>query len=321
MTQRSEEPVGARARPPIRGIEVAGRAAVLRDRLPGGVRHGLRDGARAYGALTSQVRAPADFLIIGAKKAGTSSLMNWLLRHPAVAGLFPGPQGIKSPHYFDINYWRGPRWYLSHFPTRASRRRQERACGSLSVAGEASPYYLFHPAAAERATADLPAARVIALLREPVARAYSNFWDRKTFGSEEFDRFEDALEAEPDRLASVDQDRLRHDPHYYSFHHDHHSYRARGRYAEQLRPWLDRVSADRMLVLAAEDMFRDPAGTFVTVQRFLRIPVSGAIPLRRYNERSTPPIDADTRAAMAEYYRPHNAALYELLGRDLGWDC
>jgi len=183
VTQRSEEPVGAPARRPIRGIEVAGRAAVLRDRLPVGVRHGLRDGARAYGALTSQLRAPTDFLIIGAKKAGTSSLMNWLLGHLAVAELLPGPQGIKSPHYFDINYWRGPRWYLSHFPTRASRRRQERACGSLSVAGEASPYYLFHPAAAERATTDLPAVRVIALLREPVGRAYSNIWDRKAFGA------------------------------------------------------------------------------------------------------------------------------------------
>ncbi|MDQ3105660.1 MAG: hypothetical protein M3Q87_10705 [Actinomycetota bacterium] len=42
---------------------------------------------------------------------------------------------------------------------------------------------MFHPAAAERATTDLPAVWVIALLREPAARAYSNFWDRKAFGA------------------------------------------------------------------------------------------------------------------------------------------
>jgi len=318
---RGPEPGAAPASPPVRGIEVAGRGASLRDRLPTGVRHGLRGGARAYGSLTASLRPPADFLIIGAKKAGTSSLMNWLLRHPAVAEMFPRPQGIKSPHYFDINYWRGPRWYRSHFPTRTSRRQQERGHGFMSVTGEASPYYLFHPAAAERATAELPGVRVIALLRDPVSRAHSNFWDRKAFGSENLVRFEDGLAAEADRLATVDQDRLRHDPRYYSFHHDHHSYRARGRYAEQLRAWLERMPADRMLVLTAEDMFRDPQATFETVQQLLRIPPTPAVPLRRYNERSTPPLDPDTRASLAEYYRPHNAALYELLGRDLGWDC
>ncbi len=189
----------------------------------------------------------------------------------------------------------------------------------MSVAGEASPYHLFHPAAAERATADLPAARVIALLREPVARAYSNFWDRKTFGSEEFDRFEDALEAEPDRLASVDQDRLRHDPHYYSFHHDHHSYRARGRYAEQLRAYFAVFPRDQLLVLPLDALKRDAMAAFRRIEAHLDIEHHPVDLSPRNAREGNPPIPAETRERLMAYYAPYNQELRELLGEDFGW--
>lgn len=245
--------------------------------------------------------------------------MNWLLQHPGVARMFPAPQRVKSPHYFDINYWRGPTWYASHFPTYAARHRQERRLGGLSVVGEASPYYLFHPAVPTRVALDLPDVRVIVTLRNPVSRAYSNYWDRRAYGTEDLPTFEQAIEAEPQRLAEVDHQRLREDPCYYSFHHDHHTYLARGRYAEHLRSWIELVPAERLLILEAEQLFRAPAETFDQVRRFLRLPPWTGIGLDPYNRRVQPPIAPDTKALLAEYYRPHNAALYELLGRDLGW--
>ncbi len=304
----------------VRGIELPRSASRVRAAVPAPARHALRQAARTYGSLTAAQRPVPDFLVIGAKKAGTSSLMNWLLSHPSVARLFPVAERVKSPHYFDINYWRGPMWYRSHFPTRAARQRQERRTGALSVTGEASPYYLFHPAAPDRVAAALPQVRVIVLLRDPVSRAYSNYWDRRAFGTEDLATFEQAIDAEPQRLAGVDQHRLRTDPHYYSADHDHHTYLARGRYAEHLRRWIELVPGERLLVLRAEDVFRDPAETFATVQRFLRIPVVADLGLRAYNARSRSPMDPATRARLADYYRPHNAALYELLGRDLGWE-
>ncbi len=305
---------------PLRGIELPTALQRARRPIPTPVLHALRGVARGYGSVTSSQRPLPDFLIIGAKKAGTSSLMNWLLHHPAVARMFPAPQRIKSPHYFDINYWRGPRWYASHFPTRAARHRQEQRLGGLTVVGEASPYYMFHPAVPARVAQSLPDARVIVLLRDPVLRAYSNYWDRRAFGTEDLHTFEEAIEAEPRRLAGVDTDRLRNDPCYYSMHHDHHSYLARGRYAEHLRPWTEQVPQDNLLILRAEDLFREPVETFDSVQRFLRLPVWVALELPPYNRRAQPPIDTATRARLAEYYRPHNAALYQLLGRDLEWE-
>lgn len=311
---------GEATKGPVRGIELPDGITRLRGRLPGPVRHGAAAAVRRYGSATARQRPLPDFLIIGAKKAGTSSLMNWLLRHPAVFSMFPRIQATKSPHFFDLNFWRGPAWYASHFPTRRVRRRRERQIGTLSVVGEASPYYMFHPAAPARAAATVPDARVIVLLRDPVSRAYSNFWDRKAFGSEDLATFEQALAAEQTRLATVDDDRLRDDPRYYSFHHDHHSYLARGRYAEHLEPWLGAVAPERRLVLQAEHLFVDPAGAFGTVQRFLGIPETAEVPLRHYNERQRPAMDPATRGWLADYYRPHNQTLYRLLGQDLGWE-
>ncbi|MBA2509387.1 MAG: sulfotransferase domain-containing protein [Nocardioidaceae bacterium] len=305
---------------PVRGIELPTALQRARNSTPTSVRHALRTGARAYGTATASLRPTPDFLIIGAKKAGTSSLMNWLLKHPAVPRMVPAAQRVKSPHYFDINYWRGQRWYVSHFPSRFARHRKEKRLGALTVVGEASPYYMFHPAVPGRVVRDLPDVRVIVLLRDPVARAYSNYWDRRAFGTEDLPTFEQAIEAEPARLATVDDERLAGDPAYYSLHHDHHSYLARGRYAEHLRPWVEQIDPERLLILRAEDLYRDATRAFTSVQEFLRLPTTGSVDLDPYNSRRQPPIDPQTRAALLEYFRPHNADLYDLIERDLGWD-
>jgi hypothetical protein len=275
----------------------------------------VKSAVRFYGSRTGSRRPLPDYLIIGAKKGGTSSLTNWLIQHPDNLRMFPSFQPLKSAHFFDISFHEGVDWYRGHFPTEGVRARHPGA-----VVGEASPYYMFHPAAAERARAVVPDAKIIAVLRNPVSRAYSNYWDRVAAGTETLPTFEAALEAEPDRLATVDHDRLRTDPTYYSLEHDQFTYLARGRYVEHLPVWLDTYPADQVLVMRAEDMYADPAGEFLRVQRFLGLRECPEVDLKTYNERSKPPIDPGTKARLAEYYRPYNEALYERLGRDLGWN-
>ena len=85
-------------------------------RLPERVRH-IGDAAmRQAGIATSSLRPPPDFLIIGTKRGGTTTLYRALMRHPDVRELFPSFLHIKSPHYFDLNYGKGRAWYRSHFP-------------------------------------------------------------------------------------------------------------------------------------------------------------------------------------------------------------
>lgn len=302
----------------IGGLDRSSRIQRVRDRLPSGAVSAAKGAVLATGRATSGLRVLPDFLIIGCKKGGTTSLLNWLVEHPDVARMYPSFQRRKSPHYFDINYARGPAWYRAHFPTRQAMDRRERNSGRRPVVGEASPYYMFHPAAPDRVRETVPDVRLIALLREPVSRAYSNYWDRVATGNEDLPSFEAAIDAEAERLEGVTPQRLR-DPRYYSYDHDHHSYLARGRYLEHLEPWLRAYDSDRLLVLPAEDMFRAPQDVFETVQHFLGLPVR-ELPLQPRNKRSGyPPIRPETKARLQEYYEPHNRALFAALGREFAW--
>ena len=299
-------------------MEVPDRLRSVKKKVPAPVKNQLRQGLRRYGLVTASRRVLPNFLIIGTKRGGTTSLWNWLLSHPAVVPMFPASQQIKSSHYFDNNYWRGLDWYRSHFPTEAQMARVERRLSTRPVTGEASPYYMFHPAAPARIAADLPEAKIIVLLRDPVARAYSNYWERRGSGAEPLSTFEQALDAEPRRLQGQ-AERLLADAKYYSFSHDNHSYLARGRYLEQLAAWLDRWPRDQLLIVKSEDLFAQPHAVFVTVLAFLGLPSSDEVRLAHHHRLPTPPISPSTQRYLRQYYQPHNSGLYEALETDFGW--
>ncbi len=112
-----------------------------------------------------------------------------------------------------MHHDRSLRWYRAHFPTQAARRRREREAGGPVITGEGSPYYLFHPHGPARAAAAVPDARIIAMLRDPVERAYSHYQQEYARGFEDADTFERALELEPGRLAG-ERERMLADPDY-----------------------------------------------------------------------------------------------------------
>lgn len=279
---------------------------------------GGRAAARGIGTATARWRPMPDYLIIGAKKGGTTSVANWLAGHPQVMGMVPRLQSAKSPHYFDINYWRGPAWYASHFPTTRARAMRAARLGATPVCGESSPYYLFHPWAGERIAATLPDARLIAILRDPVSRAYSHYWDSRARCQDDLPTFEAAVDAEAERLGRVDEDVLR-DPRAYDRHHDHHGYLARGEYADQLDRLHRHVPAANVLVLTSDDLKNDAASSFRRVESFLGLR-HHHIDLSPRNVRTGyPPIDPGTRDRLRAHFEPHNRALEVLLGRRLDW--
>ena len=112
---------------------------------------GARVGARATGRMTQSARMQPAFLIVGAQRCGTTSMFKTLRQHPAVLA----PPLQKGIHYFDKNYDEGPGWYRSHFPLRAAARLRNKGSGT-PITGESSPYYMFHPLAADRIARDLP---------------------------------------------------------------------------------------------------------------------------------------------------------------------
>lgn len=303
----------------VRHVEVPSRLRAIKRRIPKPVKRAVRSALRSYGVQTSRSRPLPDFLVIGTKRGGTTSVWNWLVRHPHVAPMFPSTQQIKSPHYFDINFTRGERWYRSHFPTRSALTRAARKTGFRPLCGEASPYYMFHPLAPERVAKTIPDVKLIVTLRNPVDRAYSNYWERLGSHAEDLPTFEEAIDAEEDRLDGEVQKILA-DPSYYSVHHDSHSYLARGRYLEHLEPWLSLFDAGQILILPMEEITKSAAATYVRIQEFLGLPVVEIPELPHHNKLPVEPMNPDTRARLVEYYRPHNAALQERLGTIFAWD-
>src|ERR1700751_618216 len=103
---------------------------------------------------------------------------------------------------------------------------------------------------------DLPAVKLVAMLRDPVDRAFPAYKHERAQGYEQ-ESFERALELEDDRLAG-DIDRMRDDPRYESFSHRHHSYLHRGHYAEQLERAFAPFPRSQVHVIDSEAYFGQP---------------------------------------------------------------
>ncbi len=289
------------------------RDQTIRARFPGRVREALKAGVGAFGSMTSSRRLLPSFIIIGGQRCGTTSLYQYLAEHPAIA-----PAATKEVHFFDTRYGRGLAWYRGHFPTRTAAERVRRRTGFEPITGEATPYYLFHPLAPERIARELPFARFVVMLREPVSRAISQHQHERSLGSESL-TFEEAVAQEPGRLAGEEEHILA-DPSYQSYAHQHHSYLSRGRYAEQLERWFALFPRERFLILETGRFFQDPESGYNEVQRFLGIPVQRRRDFSTYNASSGGKVSDAELERLADYFKPHNLRLYELLGEDLGWD-
>ena len=200
-------------------------------------------------STTLETRVPhnrrmPDFIIVGAMRAGTTSLARWLGAHSQIH-LAPG----KEVHYFDRHYERGEDWYTAQFDGGSDEYRY----------GEATPNYMYDAQAMDRIARDLPDVRIIVSLRDPVQRAYSHYQHRHSRGGEPLS-FEDALAAEPQRLASGDPEAKA-----------HFSYVDRGRYLNQILHILDLFPRPQVHIELFERMRDTPLPAFASATTFLGV--------------------------------------------------
>ena len=267
---------------------------------------------RRLSAVTAPWRLSPDFLMIGASRCGTTSMFLALAGHPQVIR----PAFRKGINYFDLNYGRGENWYRGHFPTAVAARRAAAGHGE-PMAFEASGYYLFHPLAMERLAHDLPAARLVVMLRNPVQRAFSAWKHERAGGFEDTTSFERALELEDGRLAG-EVERMHIDPGYESFSHRHHAYRRRGQYAEQLERVFALAGRERVHVVESEAYYADPPREYARVLDFLGLSAfePGFSQPKAHPSEPMPPA---TRDMLTRHYAPHNERLAQLLGQPPSW--
>jgi Sulfotransferase domain len=263
--------------------------------------------------MTSGLRLMPDFLVIGAARSGTTSLYRYLARHPAIA-----PASTKEIHYFSIHHWRGIEWYKAHFPTAMTRGIRTWRGGVRSQTGEATPYYLFHPLAAERIAEALPDIKLVVLLRNPIERAFSHYLHEVNLGIEELP-FEQAIEEEQRRLDG-EVERIASDPRYPGFRYQHFSYLSRGIYCDQLVRWFSFFSREQFLILESDRFWADPSGSHAAVLRFLGLPAISLTTYPQHNKSEPSKMSSRTKEQLLDYFTPHNERLYSLLGSELGWE-
>lgn len=239
------------------------------------------------------VMALPDYLILGAQRAGTTSLYNWLIAHPKVV-----PAANKEVRYFTFHEKRGLHWYGRQLGVRTKH----------SLHGEAEPNYLFCTHIIPKVRALVPNVKMIVLLRDPVARAFSNWKLMRELGYEKLG-FTEALRGEEKRVKGNEHDWL------------YHSYKGRGRYAEQLEAWLDAFPLDQFMIIRSEKMFAEPMETYREVLKFLILPDRKPKRFKVWNKKGQRGLHHKTRDYLRDYFRPYNERLAALLGmEEMGWE-
>jgi len=281
---------------------------INRETLPG----------KLYRGMTSSLRLLPDFLVIGTQRGGTTALYHYLQTHPYIK-----PATTTDTHFFDKKFNKGLTWYRGHFPTSVERYYAQRLRRHAFLTGEASSSYLFYPHTPGRVARALPHVKLIVLLRNPVDRAYSQYFHAIELGHETLS-FEEAIQDEEERTAH-ERAKIMQDANYYSDAYTHRSYLSRGIYVEQLQAWMGLLPREQFLILKSEEFYAAPVTAFKQVATFLNLPeVEPRLRKQDYKQYSHntyfSTMEPALRKRLSAYFEPHNARLYDYLGINFGWD-
>ncbi len=210
-----------------------------------------------------------NLFIGGAAKSGTTTLHYWLNQHPEV--YFPRqPQEI---HYYDHDYFfkNGLQWFEKHFYGSCEEK----------IIAQTSPSYLYYSHVPERIFKDIPHAKFIFILRNPIDRAYSDYWMNVMYGLETLS-FKQAIAKEKDRIARSSRDEL-----YYA-------YLKRGLYVNQLQRFFCFFPRENILILLFDDLVRNGLEILRECSDFLEVDynyfVTEAFKIKNYNPSKIPRI-------------------------------
>jgi hypothetical protein len=265
---------------------------------------------KVYRRLTACFRGRPDFLIIGARKCGTTSIYHYLTRHPSVR-----PALKKEVFYFDHFFDKGERWYRQHFPTLLETWFFTRTIGVPAITGEATPSYMTNPSVPRRVRAMNRAIKLVVILRDPVAAAYSSYQFgllRGNYTAAERP-FRELVRNELNVLSTTK-----------SVSPDAHPGLLLPRYVyvNQLTTWLEDFPRHQIHILFLESFIHSPQEHYNRLLWFLGLPPHELNSFKPYNANRYPAMSGDICEQLRSFYRPHNHRLAELTGLCLPseWD-
>ncbi|MCJ7631808.1 sulfotransferase domain-containing protein [Candidatus Bathyarchaeota archaeon] len=282
---------------------------------------------------------PINLMIIGAQKAGTTSLKSYLSQHPMlITHQQPEMIFFLDDETYSLGYEHAYHRYFPNYET-----------GKMLLAKNVGVMYSNQ--AVERLYKHNPQMHLVILLRNPVDRAYSAYWFARRRGQEDLMTFEEAIEASPDRFQG-------------DFRKGNCSYLDRSLYTKHLEVVFSLFPRSQVLIFLTDDMKKDIRGVCTQIfssvgldqdilldtkrehnrssiarsellarilgrKSFIKKAVRKILSdrpadgiknmINRLNEQeiSIPPISSETAQRLAKYFKPHNEKLAKLIGRDL----
>jgi len=265
---------------------------------------------RHYYYISSSFRVLPECFVIGVVRSGTTSLYHYLSQHPSIA-----PAAYDELGYFDDNYHLGVNWYKSLFPTKFTRNKIIKKHGKF-LTYDVTPFYIYNPLVAKRIFESFPKAKIISNLRNPIDRAYSNYNDAVEMGDMKIP-FEEVVQIAMDEI-DKNKSKLNNEAYIVDTYYE--NILARGFYADQLKIWFKKFQKNQLLMIPSEDLAQKTDQILTKIFEFLDLPYFKIKDLTKQNKREYPPMKAETRKLLIEFYRPYNEKLYNLINQHFDWE-
>ena len=258
-------------------------------------------------------------LIVGAQKAGTTSLYEHLIRHPDV-----WPPDCREINFFNDKWLEGENWYRARFPNKLIKFWSLNIANRPFVTLESTPVYFIDKNTPSRVAELIPNCKLIFLLRNPIDRAYSH-WRMNVRRKFEELSFEEALAKEEERIApdiekAQESSFLATNDCNLALYY----YKYRGLYLERLQPWFNIFPKEQIKIIKSEDMWKD-ASKYHETFKFLGL-LKDKQQVEKFQKfygtssKMSSNIDQKIRDTLREYFREPNQSLYHFLGQNFEWN-
>jgi len=260
--------------------------------------------------MTASMRVLPDFIIIGSMKCGTTSLYYDICEHPCTLAAAYDEIG-----FFDSNFHLGINWYRSMFPRKKQIEDVKQKEGT-AITGEDTPFYFWNPIAAKRIKKLLPNIKLIAILRNPIDRAYSEFQDWAS------------RESNPPSFETVVENELNIQRKYpsliteenFKVFNQKNSHLLKGVYVDQLKIWRGLFPKEQIFTLSTENLNSEPTVELKSVFQYLNLPDYTIKNPQHKKQKKYGHMNPQTRKLLKEFFKPHNQRLFNLIGKKFEWD-
>jgi hypothetical protein len=270
--------------------------------------------------LTSYSRLLPNTIIVGNNKSASNTIYFNLLDHPQIVGA-----SRRENRFFDVNYWRGINWYKSHFPKKSIEKEFEKSNSKLIIL-DSSPTAYLHPFAASRVKKLLPSAKLIILFRNPTDHAYS-LWHHRVRTNVESETFEDCILNDQERFEETEKKWRNDEVREHTWKDLRLSYVSDGIYFNHIKKWYSLFPKENIHCINVDDLSKEPIIVLNKICNFLDIPehhfknyVKKNVNKEDPRQKTSKPINPDTRKKLVEFYKPYNEKLESFLEMKFNWD-